>query len=342
MNTWIIQKYIGLLSTRLDKFQKKSSTLYNFRCPVCGDSETNKNRARGYIYQTKGKWAYHCHNCGASMSAVNLIKTVDLNLFNEMQLESIKENKTPEELKREEFFEKMKKPKFLKSGPLKGLKKVSQLSPDDSIKKYIIKRKIPNKYHAKLFACPNFMEFTNRFIPNKFNKDALKYDERRLLIPFFNENKDLHAYQGRSFRTGDRGVKYITIVLDETVPKIYGLDTVDKKETTYVLEGPIDSMFVENSIAVAGGQMVSALKGFNKDNLVLIYDNEPRSKETASKIEKAIYNGYKVCIWPKNLEHKDVNDMVMAGMTPEFIKHTIDHNTFSDLQAKLALANWRI
>lgn len=336
---WLEHKYIGLLSNRLDKFKRKSSTLYNFRCIICGDSDTNKTKARGYIYEKKGRLLFHCHNCGASLSLANFIKTVDQNLYNEMQLERIQEKKTPEQLDYEQFVEKMKKPVFLKSGPLKGLKKVSQLSPDHKIKKFVVNRMIPNPYHAKLFACPNFMTFVNGLIPNKFSEDALKHDEMRLLIPFFDEDKNLHAFQGRSLRNNK--TKYITIVLDESKPKVYGLDTVNFNEKVHVFEGPIDSMFVPNTIATAGGEMIPALKSFDKSKLVIVYDNEPRSKETIKKLDKAILNGYNVCIWPENMDHKDINDMVLAGLSPEFIQHIIRDNTYRDLSAKLALTKWR-
>ena len=336
---WLEHKYIGLLSNRLDRFQRKSARLYNFRCPICGDSETNRSKARGYIYEKKGKLAFHCHNCNASSSVSNFIKLVDQNLYNEMQLERLQEKKSPEQLEYENFVEKMKKPVFLKAGPLKGLKKVSQLSPDDPIKKFVVKRKIPNPYHAKLFSCPNFMQYVNSLIPNKFSEDAVKnYDEKRLLIPFFDQDKNLHAFQGRSLR--DSKTKYITIVLNEDVPKVYGLDTVDFKKRIYVVEGPIDAMFVYNSIATAGGEMISALKNFDKENLVIVYDNEPRSPETKKKLDKAILNGYNVCIWPENMEHKDINDMVLAGLSSDFITHIIEQNTYRDLSAKMALTKW--
>lgn len=335
---WLEHKYIGIVSSRLDKFKRKSAKLYNFRCPICGDSETNRNKARGYIFEKQGKMIFHCHNCGASSSVSNFIKMIDLNLYNEMQLEKLQEKKTPEQKNYEEFIEKMKPPVFMKSGPLKGLKKVSQLSPDHPVKKFVDKRKFPNPYHAKTFACPNFMEYVNSLIPNKFDKDALKHDEMRLLIPFFDKNKNLFAFQGRSLR--NTNPKYITIILDENKPKIYGLDTVDLDRETFVFEGPIDSMFVPNSIATAGGDMISALKGFDKSKLVIVYDNEPRSPETKKKLDKAILNGYNVCIWPDNLEHKDVNDMVLAGLSPEFITHIIQQNTYRDITAKLQLTKW--
>lgn len=337
--SWLETKYIGILSSRLRNFKRKGPNLWNFSCILCGDSETHKRKARGYIYEKQGKMSFHCHNCGASSSVPNFIKMIDLNLYNEMQLEKLKSSKTTEQIEYETFIDKMKKPVFMKSGPLKGLKKVSQLSPDHPIKKFVDKRRIPNPYHAKLFACPNFMSFVNGILPNKFENDAIeKHDEMRLLIPFFDKNKNLFAFQGRSLRTSN--TKYITIVLNDTAPKVYGLDTVDLTRKTYVFEGPIDSMFVPNSIATAGGEMIPVIKSFDKSNLVIVYDNEPRSKETIKKLDKSIMNGYNVCIWPDNLEHKDVNDMVLAGLSPDFIKHIIDQNTYRDLSAKLALNKW--
>jgi len=273
------------------------------------------------------------------MSVPNFIKAIDQGIYNEMQMERLQDKKTPEQIDYEAFVDKMKKPIFMKSGPLKGLKKVSQLSPDHRVKKFVDARKIPNPYHAKLFCCPNFKQFTNNLIPNKFDEESIERDETRLLIPFFDKEKRLHAYQGRAL--GNSKVKYITIILDDSVPKVYGLDSVNFDKTTYVFEGPIDSMFVPNSIATAGGDLVSAIGAFNdKQNLVIVYDNEPRSKDTVKKLDKAIMQGYSVCIWPDNLEHKDINDMVIAGLTSEFIQFIIKSNTYKDLAAKMALTKW--
>lgn len=335
---WLQHKYIGIASSRLDKFKRKGPTLYNFRCPICGDSETHKNKARGYIYEEKGKMKFHCHNCNASMSLDNFFKMIDQNLYNEMIFERLQDKKTPEQIDYESFVEKMKKPVFMKSGPLKGLKKVSQLSPNDKVKKFVELRRIPNKFHAILFSCPNFKQYTNNLVSGKFDENSLLRDETRLLIPFMDANKNVHAYQGRAL--GNSPVKYITIILNETVPKVYGLDRVDWNRPVYVFEGPIDSMFVPNSIATAGGDLVSAISSFSKDKLVIIYDNEPRSKETIKKLDKAIMNGYSVVIWPENFEHKDVNDAILAGLTSEFIQHIINTHTYRDLAAKLALTKW--
>jgi hypothetical protein len=253
-------------------------------------------------------------------------------------MEVLSQNKTPEQVELETFVDKMKKPVFVKMGPLKGLKKVSQLSHDHRVKKFVDSRRIPNPFHAVLFSCPNFKHYTNGLVPGKFDDDSMARDETRLLIPFFDAKKNVYAYQGRAL--GNSNVKYITIILDDSVPKVYGLDRAKFDKDVYVFEGPIDSMFINNSIATAGGDLVSALRTFDKDKLVIVYDNEPRSKETVKKIDKAIMQGYRVCIWPENLEHKDINDMILAGMSSEFIEYIIRQNTYRDLAAKLALTKW--
>jgi len=335
---WLDQKYVGMLSHRLDRFTRKSSGKFNFRCPVCGDSQSSKYKARGWIYDKQGHGVFHCFNCEVSMGVPKFIKMLDQGLYNEYNMEKISQNKTPEQVDLETFVNKMKPPVFRKEGILKGLKKISQLSPDDPLKKYVVNRMIPNPYHAKMFKCPNFYAFVNDLVPDKFSKESLDHDETRLLIPFINKEGKVHAIQGRSLKS--TGVKYITIVLDESVEKLYGLDTVNFDIGFYVLEGPIDSMFIPNSIATAGGDIVSALPSAYKSNAVVVYDNEPRSKDTIKKIDKAIMQGFKVCIWPENLEHKDVNDMVKSGLSAEFIRYIIDQNTYKDLAAKMALTKW--
>ena len=335
---WLEQKYIGLVSNRLRNFKRKSGGLYNFSCMICGDSEVDKRKARGYIYTKQGKTMYHCHNCGVTYAFHTFLKTLDPSLYSEFCLEKLKEGKSVQQIELEEFVAKMRKPVFLKQGPLVGLKKISQLKHDHPAKLFVEKRLIPNPYHAKLFYCPKFFTWSNSVVPGKFEEKTLQYDEPRLLIPFINKDQIMHAFQGRSFDPKSK-TRYITIVNDESEQKIYGLDTVDINKKIYVFEGPIDSMFIPNAIATAGGDL-TALSGFNKKHLVICYDNEPRSVETKKKIDKAIMQGYNVCIWPINLEFKDVNDMVLGGLSSDFIKYIIDQNTHRELKAKLALNTW--
>jgi len=337
---WIDQKYTGLMSNRLRNFKRKSSNLYNFSCPICNDSESNKNKARGYVYEKQGKTLFHCHNCGITLGFENFLKKIDEVLYREYSLEKLKDSKSPQQIDLEEFVAKMKKPNFMKTEPLRGLKKISQLDPDDPVKLLVSKRKIPNPYHAKMFRAPKFFSWVNEFVPGKFDDESLLYDETRLLIPFLNKKNEMHAFQGRSLDSKSK-TKYITIVLDESQPKLYGMDTVDFSKKTYVFEGPIDSMFVPNAIATAGGDLISSLYGLDKSKFVIVYDNEPRNRDTVKKVDKAIMNGYNVCVWPNNLEIKDVNEMILSGLSADFVQYVIDTNTHRDLRAKLELNRWK-
>ena len=339
---WLEHKYLTLVSSRLDKFTRKSSSSYNFRCPVCGDSKKNKSKARGWIFDKGGKTRFYCHNCSASMSLIAFIKFIDQSLYQEFKLERMKELGTGHKQDVEAFFNKMKKPIFRKEGPLATLTKVSQLAYHDPIKKYVESRKIPTNFHH-LFACPDFFRFINTLIPGKFpvDREGLK-DETRLLIPFINADGKVHALQGRSMDSAiKKGIKYITIVLDDSIPKIYGLDTLKGNEITYVLEGPIDAMFIPNSIATAGGDLISAVRELKKDNLVIVYDNERRSNETIDKLYKAINSNFRVCIWPDEMVYKDINDMILAGMTSTQIKNLIDENTHTGLRAMMEFNRWK-
>lgn len=332
----IEHKYVNLVSANLRNFKKLSGELYNFSCPICGDSLTNKRKARGYIYKKDLLFLFHCHNCSVTLTFKNFLKEVDANLFKEYVFEKLKNTDTPEGVK--VFAQKMKAPKFLDFEPLKKLTKISKLKGQDPVRRYVLERKIPNSYHFKLFSCPNFKKFTNDIVNGKFSNKDMEYDETRLLIPFINSRNEIHAYQGRAI--GNSKVKYITIVIDENEPRVYGLDTVNFNKEVFVFEGPIDSMFIPNSIATAGGDITSTINKFDKSNMIIVYDNEPRSIDTKKKIDKAINLGYNVCLWPENIKEKDVNNMVLAGMKPEIIEQCIRQNTYKDLAAKLALSKW--
>lgn len=348
--SWVEQKYISILSTRLLRFKRKSGVLWNFRCPFCGDSDTNKAKARGYIYQNKGEYVYHCHNCGITKNFKQFLKSIDANLYNEYTLESLKEQ--GHAVITDVPLMKMAPPDFKKNNPLKQLKKISSLTTHPA-KKYVVGRQIPTPYHAKIFFCPKFKSWVNTFMPNKF--ENIVYDEPRIVIPFYNVNGDMIGLQGRSLKPDD-SLRYITLMVDETYPRLYNVDNIDTRDTIYVFEGPIDSMFIDNSLASAGGDIIRELPriGVDKSRFTIVYDNEPRNKETVGKIEHAINAGYSVCIWPDTIRQKDINDMVTAEISDfsfvntehvkrisNRIRKIIDQNTYSDLQAKLKLTQWR-
>jgi len=315
-------KYIGLVSSRLQKFKRVKDNLYNFRCPICGDSQKNKNKTRGYIYQVKNNTNFKCHNCGASMSFNNFVKTVDPTLHKQYTLEKFKDGHTGKNFVVEAPKLEFKKPVFKKSINL------PKASSDPVAKEYLVNRKIdPDKFY---FA-DKFMEWTNT---QKRMFDTITRDESRIVIPMYDSDKNLIGFQGRAL--GKSFTKYITVMLDEEAPKVYGLDTIDKTSSVYITEGPFDSTFIRNSIAMCGADV--DISGWGIGNPVWIYDNEPRNREIVERIRKTIDGGNSIVIWPNNIQQKDINDMVLAGHD---VMSVLKLNTYSGLQAKIKFNNWK-
>ena len=145
----------------------------------------------------------------------------------------------------------------------------------------------------------------------------------------------MFAAQGRAF--GNETPKYLTVKFQDQ-PKIFGLDRVDLSKRVYVVEGPLDSLFVKNCLAVAGADFGDLPF---RENATIILDNEPRSKEIIKRMEKLIEYNYELVIWPDNIKEKDINDMILSDSKLNILK-IINKCTFSGLEAKLKLANWKL
>jgi len=314
-------KYINLISARFQKFKKVKSNLYNFRCPICGDSKKNKNKARGYLYQVKSNTNFKCHNCGINISFNNFLKQIDSVIHKQYTFEKFKEGHTGRNFVSEEPKFEFEKPHFNQKINL------PKASENESAKKYLENRKLnPDKFYY----AEHFKEWTNSL---KQSFDSTKFDEPRIIIPLYYQ-KRLIGYQGRSI--GKSKIKYITIMLEENVPKIYGYDSIDKKLPVYVVEGPFDSTFINNSVALCGSDGdVGCLEG---SNIIFVYDNEPRNQEIVRRIGDTIDRGNKVVIWPNNIIEKDINDMVLSGLD---VQSVIELNTYSGLEAKLKFTTWK-
>jgi len=109
----------------------------------------------------------------------------------------------------------------------------------------------------------------------------------------------------------------------------------------YVVEGPIDSLFLDNSVATADSNLTSITEVFDKSKVTLIFDNEPRNKEIVKLMNKAIENHYNVVIWPEMITRKDINEMILDGFTKEELQDIIHNNTFVNLRAKMEFVNWK-
>ena len=315
-------KFIGLISPKLHNFKKIKSNLYNFRCPICGDSQKSKSKTRGYIYGIKENVNFRCHNCGASMSLNNFLKKVDPFVQKQYAMEKFKDGFTGRNFVVEEPEFKFKAPQF---SPKVDLPKASE---HDAARIYLEKRLIDPK---NFYYTPTFKKWVNTLVPNKF--DDIRYDEPRIIIPLIYENQ-LIGFQGRAL--GPNSVKYITIMLDDDAPKIYGLDKINNGFPVFVTEGPFDSTFVSNSIAMCGAD--GDVRRWGIDDPVWVYDNEPRSNEIVKRISSTIDRGEKVVIWPSNINEKDINDMVLARHD---VMNVLKSNTYSGLKAQLQFNTWK-
>lgn len=330
MSVYIDRKFLLQVSPRLQRFAQKKTDLYQFRCPFCGDSQKNKSKARGFIFRKKNDYYFTCHNCGVGHTFYNFLNHVDQSLIKAYALERYRDGQTGNHNYTKPTFD-VPMPTFKEKIKLDN---VYSLPEEHIAKVYVKNRKIPESRWTELYYAPDFKEFVESFGIEK----NLIADEPRLIIPFYDEKKNLFAFQGRALK--ESKMKYITVKLNENAKKLYGLDKVDLSRKVYVVEGPIDSMFVDNCVATADSNLAFAAEVVG-NNVVLVNDNEPRNKEIIKKTKENIAAGFSVCLWPENIPHKDINDMVVSGMTKDEIMSIIDKHTYSGLRAEIELSNWR-
>jgi len=315
----IDSKYIGLVSSRLIKFKRVKSDLYNFRCPICGDSKKNRTKTRGYLYTVKADVNYRCHNCGASMTFSNFLKEIDPVVHKQYVFERFKQGTTGRGTVVEEPVFKFEKPIFKTSIDL------PLASTVDVSRNYLEKRKLDP---TKFYYAERFVEYVNS------HKQKLNVKEHpRIIIPLYYEN-NLVGVQGRALDSNS--VKYITTIFYDDAPKIYGLDSIRRGAPVFVTEGPFDSTFLLNSIAMCGAD--GNVRKWDVSTPVWVYDNEPRNPEITTRISNTINRGDSVVIWPNNVKEKDINDMVLAGHDVQLI---VESNTYSGLEAHLQFTTWK-
>ena len=314
-------KYISLVSSRLQKFKRVKADLYNFRCPICGDSQKNKSKTRGYLYTIKADVNFKCHNCGSSMTFSSFLKKIDTTMHKQYVFERFKNNKTGRGTVVEEPKFKFEAPKF---SPKMDLPRASEIS---TAKLYLEKRGLDP---TKFYYTNKFKAWVNTLV-EKF--DNIEYDEPRIIIPIIYENQ-LIGFQGRAL--GPNSVKYITIMLEDNAPKVYGIDKINEKKPIYIVEGPFDSHFLENSVAMVGADL--DIRPFGWSNHIWVFDNEPRNREIVNRISKTIDKGEQVVIWPNHILEKDLNDMVLSGHD---VQSMVESNTYEGLEAKLKFNTWK-
>ena len=336
MSIWIEQKYISLLSPKLDRFHRVRENLWTFRCPYCGDSQKSEMKTRGYFHLSTDQsyYIYKCHNCGFYTSFVKFLKSQDPFLFQEYKLENLKETnqinstQTVYKSKPVEFNNKPKRK--VKELPMT---KMEDLKECHKAVQYLNSRKINDKYRCRFSYTEDFKRLIELISPDKSKR--LKSEER-IVIPFFNRQNKITHIQGRALN--DDTLRYITVSLSQG-SKVYGLDRIDNTKPVYVVEGIFDSLFLENCVAMTGSDLNT--EDLQDCELVFLFDNEPRNRQIVQKVEKIIGIGHSIVLFDDTFKGKDINDMIQSGHTIEQIKEYIENNTFKGLKAKMKFTEWR-
>ncbi len=328
--SYLDSKYVSLVSPQLLKFAKKKNHLYNFRCPYCGDSKKKKNLARGYIFRVKNDYVYKCHNCGVGRTFTNFLKDQNPGLYNEYVMERYRDGLTGKGTQTPEPKFNFESPKFKKKKDQVDLQKISELNNSHPARQYLEQRKIKDLDYF-LYA-PKFKEWTNKQTPTF---DDMRGDSPRIILPLYTADKVMFGFQGRSLSKTTK-LRYITIILDESQPKLFGLDKVNFNERIYITEGPFDSTFLRNAIAMCGSDVYVPNGTIN--DCCYVYDNEPRNAQIVQRISNSIDRGDSVVIWPKSIQQKDINDMYLAGHD---VQNVVESNVYSGLEAKLKLNEWK-
>jgi len=335
MSIIIDTKYLSLLSPRLDRFKKVRDYLWNFRCPQCGDSHKSKSKARGYVYRKKTDLFFKCHNCGVGQSVGNLIKDLDPFLHKQYIMERYRAGETGQRKSKAPEF-KFETPKFKPKKTTIDLPSIESLPKEHYARVYCEGREIPQQFMDKIFYAEDFKNWALSVCQVDYS--TLMSGEPRLVIPFFDKDNQLIGAQGRALQ--ESKIRYVTIKVHEDAPKVFGLERWNSDQHTYLVEGPIDSLFLPNCLAMAGADM-SDLSILDKDKTTLIFDNEPRNFQIARSMVKSLQDGWKIVVWPNSIICKDINDMVLTSIKDARLVEIINTNTYSGQRGEWEVHSWK-
>ncbi len=355
---WLETKYASMLGSQLKLFKKTRSNVYNFRCPFCGDSEVSKTKARGYFYKSKKKdnLRFRCHNCGAAMSFYDFIKDVDPTMFQEYRMELFKERQssrsgitTPENASNElpysarktkkrtpHYAKKADTPQIFSDKTLMGMRSLSSLPPDHDAVTSLKSRLVPTQSFDEIYYVDKMQDVAHQ-LPHY--RDTKFDGYPRWVFPFIDSDGTITHLQGRAIGKVSKGSRYVTLEIQDA-PKVYGGNRIDNEKPIYVVEGPIDSLFLSNCLAMGGADVNFSI--LDPASTCFIFDNERRNNEIIKRMTKVSELGYGVCVWGKEQVDNDINDMVISGWKPNDLEDYISSHTFRGLKAKLAIIDYSL
>jgi hypothetical protein len=336
MSLFLDLKFINEVAHSLLMFKKKDEYRFNFRCPICGDSQKNSRKARGWFIKFADQMFMKCHNCGYAKPFGAFLKEYNAPLFSRYSLEKYRPGNGElrfDDPKPSTTVEPEVPARLIDS----LLDRLDTLDDDNIAVQFCLKRKIPREKFNQLYYVDDVKKIEQ--LSSKY-KDKIQSHEPRLVLPFYDFKGQLTGVSCRAL--GDEALRYIHIKIKEDVPLIFGTETLNRNKRVYVTEGQIDALFIPNAIAVSGIAFTKiGTLGIPKNRMTVIIDNQPRNKEVVKVYKKFIDEGHEIVIWPQNLEEKDLNDMILSGLTSKQIQTIIDKNTFSGLEAEIKLMAWK-
>lgn len=333
MSYYIDLKYVKLLGGRLPNFKQKRGNVFAFS-HTCEDMNKSRVAARGNFYQMDDGMMFHCYHCSSSSSFGNFLRQEDPSLYQEYRMENFKETKGGLTSTKPLFSPEVKAPPKKNAVMDEELIPLTSLPVSSSVIQYVQSRKIPNEYWSKISVAKNFYKFAAKY-DDVFEK--LNNPHPRLVFPFFDTDGSIICYSGRSF--GKEQPKYVTVMVDKSRPKIYGLWKLDMSKDILAVEGQIDSLFLDNCIAVNGGDFSLPFLEHNRDKIIVIPDSDwKRNKQVYKSLEKVIDDGFRVALMPESIPWKDINDCIVKGnLSKQKVMEIIMQNVTSGLKAKLEI-----
>lgn len=330
--------FIRTIGASITGFQSVKRNVWVGRCPVCGDSQKHKSKKRFYIYRRKGSFFVFCHNCQLSHTLWKYLELYRPDLFPEYKRETlfdgIKQGPKRRRDDAQDVLEQLGTTRVPLKSELAGVVPCSSLSDDHPAIQYLMGRKFTSDMIARLYYAEDFLVTAQSVDTSLEDKPALKTP--RIVIPFRDREGNITMIQGRSLKPDDK-LKYLSIKAHEDIEKVYGRSEVDYNKTVYCVEGPFDSMFVDNCLATCDGNLAKVL-----DADVLVWDNQPRNAEVVRYMEEAIEAGRKIVIWPFSPDKKlDINDLIKKGISRKKLMSVLEENTYHGITAKMAFMRWK-
>lgn len=338
--SWIEEKYLNLLSPKLDRYRvvQRNPFKANFRCPYCGDSKKSKTKARGNVYTHQyGHLNYRCFNCGIGRSIENLLKDLDSQLHDQYLLETFKKKGSKKPVEDDKSIFEEKEGEIEPSVLDELMDRVVDLPKNHRAVQYLKDRRIPEDKMKEFYYVDDMQKVEE--LSDKY-RNKIVGTEERVCLPYYNRKGRLIGCTFRALE--DHPIKYLDIRLNENERMIYNIDGVDLTEDVYVVEGPMDSLFLPNCVAAGSSDLRAASVQVLPERMILIYDNQPRNRELLKIMKKSIKDGYRHFIWPRSIRSKDINDLVRNNeYTTEELPGLINRNTYGGLTLRAKFNEWK-